>query len=251
MSRATEVSSSVLGEPSEYDRFASVYDGWLAKDFCKRAFPAIERLLLSGIPAGGRILDLCCGTGQIARELSSNGYDVMGIDASPEMIRIAQSSVSQAKFICCDAREIKFQAEFDATVSAFNSLAHFDDLTRIFRQVRKALRPRAPFLFDLSMEEAYVSKWVGSFALVADQHACIVSPSYDSASRIGTNLVTLFQLQSGTWQRSDFEIKQKCHTMAVLRSALQTAGYDNVQTYDAERDLGISGEAGRMFFLCR
>ena len=254
MPNDTSLADSVFTGASDYDRFASVYDEWLAEDFCRRAFPVVERLLLTNVPPNSRILDLCCGTGRIARELNRRGYSITGVDASSEMIRIARGNVPGCDFLCCDAQEISFRAEFDGAVSAFNSLAHLDtiaDLKRVFCNVRKALRTGSPFLFDLSMEEAYTSKWRGSFAVANDDHACIVRPTYDPASRIGTNHITLFQLNSAKWHRSDFDIRQRCHTIDDLRSALIAAGYDNVQTYDAERDLGIEGESGQTFFLCR
>jgi ubiquinone/menaquinone biosynthesis C-methylase UbiE len=50
-----------------YDRFAWVYDRYWAGDFATRVLPVLERLLLASLPAGARILDLCCGTGQLAR----------------------------------------------------------------------------------------------------------------------------------------------------------------------------------------
>jgi SAM-dependent methyltransferase len=237
-----------------YDRFASIYNNWLGEDFCQRALPALDRLLLHTLPAGSRILDLCCGSGQMARALVRLGYDVTGLDSSSEMLRIAGEKVPEANFVQADARHFQMSGSFDAAISTFNSLAHIDsqsDLVRVFRNVRDALHPGSPFLFDLSMEEAYTSKWRGSFALVADDHACIVRPIYDAQSQIGTNRITLFELVSGAWQRSDFTITQKCHAASDVRSALHAAGFDDVRTYDAQRELGMTGESGRTFFLCR
>jgi SAM-dependent methyltransferase len=250
----TEAAISPSTCVSDYDRFAKIYNQCLAEDFCRRAFGTVEKLLLARVPPGSRILDLCCGTGQMARALVLRGYDVTGLDSSSEMLRLAREKVPEANFIAGDARDFHLPAPFDAAISTFNSLAHIDahsDLVRVFRNVRNALRPGAPFLFDLSMEEAYTSKWRGSFTLVADKHACIVRPMYDARSRVGTNRITLFEFLSAAWRRSDFTITQKCHAASDVRSALKAAGYDDVRTYDAQRDLQMTGETGRTFFLCR
>jgi hypothetical protein len=129
------------------------------------------------------------------------------------------------------------------------------ELKAVFRNVRAALLPGAPFLFDLSMEEAYASKWRGCFALVTQEQACIVRPAYDPERRIGRNEVSLFQARpgsgSGQWIRSDFCIEQKCHSLSVLRAALRAASFGQVEIYDGQRDLDLAGEWGRAFFLCR
>ncbi len=237
-----------------YDQFAAIYNEWLAEDFCARALLAVRELLLSVIPLRARILDVCCGSGQMARALVSCGYRVTGLDSSPEMIRLAQDNVPQADFLVVDARDFRFNQQFDAAISTFNSLAHLEsteDLYRVFRSVRQALPPGAPFLFDVSMENAYAAKWRGSFSKVTPEKACIVRPVYDRSSRVATNHITLFQFADGEWTRSDFSITQRCHAKSDVCSSLRRAGFDHVTDPDAESDLGIRGEAGRTFFLCR
>ena len=48
-----------------YDPFARIYNRSMAEDFCQRALPIIDSLLLHRLPAHARILDLCCGSGQM------------------------------------------------------------------------------------------------------------------------------------------------------------------------------------------
>jgi SAM-dependent methyltransferase len=239
---------------SEYDRFAEIYNRWMAEDFCRRALPVIDKLLLQSLPSRSHILDLCCGSGQMAGALVRRGYEVTGLDASPEMLRLAQENVPEAEFFVADAREFHSPRRFDAAISTFNSLAHIptiQELARVFCNVRQALRTGGAFLFDLSMEEAYSSRWRGSFSLVADDHVCVVRPEYDPQEQIGTNYITLFERGNSAWRRSDFDIKQTCHSERDLRSVLDEAGYDDVKTFDAQRELGMSGESGRTFFICR
>lgn len=63
------------------------------------------RELLLGVlpPAPGRVADLGCGTGTLARLLVDEGYTVAGVDISPEMIRRARSKVPEADFKVGDA----------------------------------------------------------------------------------------------------------------------------------------------------
>jgi SAM-dependent methyltransferase len=259
-----------------YNLFAEVYNRWMAEDFCRRAFPAIERLFLPRLTVGGaldrgegpsplRILDVCCGSGQIARVLDDHGFRVTGLDASNEMLRWARQNAPAAEFILADARSFALPPVFSGALSTFNSLAHIGnntELETVFRNAHAALLPGAPFLFDLSTEEAYASKWRGSFGLAGHDYACVVQPSYDAARRVGRNQVTLFRAETSphrdtpadrerpsVWHRADFCIEQKCHAQSDLMLALNAAGFRHVETYDAQRDLGMAGEWGRLFFL--
>jgi SAM-dependent methyltransferase len=153
-----------------------------------------------------------------------------------------------------DARDFTFPNAFAAVISTFNSFAHVQthDLADVFHNVRDALAPGGTFLFDLTTEEAYRARWRGSFSSVGEDHACIVRPTYDPATKVATNYVTAFESDgSGAWKRSDFQIVQNCHARRDVDQALARAGFERVQMLDAQHDLGMQGEAGRAFFLCK
>lgn len=249
MSHAASAPDAVL----PYDQFAFSFNRMMAEDFCRRAWPVVERLFLRELPPVAEVLDLCCGAGQMARRLSERGFRVLGLDASEEMVRLARQNAPRAEFVVADAREFSLPGRFAGVLSTFNSLAHVpsvEQLTQVYRNVAGALVPSGVFCFDLSMEESYAAKWRGSFALVESSHACIISPSWDAAQRLGRNDITVFRLadELGAWLRSDFTIAQKCHSAEELRAALAAAGFTGVESYDAEDDLGMAGERGRSFF---
>ena len=248
------MSTAVRQLRDAYDRFALIYNRGMAEDFCRRAWPIVEKLLLSRLPQRARILDLCCGSGQMARELSENEYRVTGLDGSEQMIAIAQQNAPVADFILADARAFSLQPIFDAIISSFNSLAHaasLNELNSILGNARAALKQKGPLLFDLSMEEAYTSKWFGSFGDAHPDAAWIVRPTYDRDTHTATNAVTIFRRDGNSaWHRHDFSIHQRCFSEDEIRHALNHAGFTNVESYDAVRDLSMSGESGRRFFLC-
>lgn len=250
--------ASVAQPPrTTYDSFAAAYNSTMAEDFCRRAFPILERLLLKDIAPPAHILDVCCGTGQMARELTQRGYMVTGSDRSEYMVRLALQNAPDARLLVADSSCFAVSAMFAAAIATFNSLAHFGDaeeLEVVFRNVRQALIPGGTFVFDASMDEQYRSRWRGSFADVQKDLVLIVRPSYDPAARLARNEVCVFQQHDSVvnrWTRADFTILQKCHTEEELRGTLVQAGFAQVMSYDAERDLGMAGEAGRRFFACR
>jgi hypothetical protein len=53
------------------------------------------------------------------------------------------------------------------------------------------------------------------------------------------------------WRRSNLTLRQKCYSEEEIRSALAVAGFGEVRTYDAHRELELAGGTGRTFFRCR
>lgn len=239
---------------SDYDAFAWVYDRYWGP-LATRIFPVLEKLVLNALPSGARILDLCCGTGQLAHALSLEGFRLTGIDGSASMIAIARGNAPEASFRVDDARGFAINGEFHAAVSTFDSLNHvmsLEELTRVFGNVYRALLSGGVFVFDLNMEEGYRKRWRGSHGHVEDDHAYIARSRHLPEERIGRVEVTMFFRRGDRWERSDVTLLQRCYSEEEILQALESVGFAGVEAYDGARDLGedLSNHPGRSFFVC-
>lgn len=134
--------------PSRTD--ARVLQRWSASDFAKNgrfihdmAGPIFA--LLAPKP-GERILDLGCGDGTLTAEIEAAGADVLGIDASEELLAVARMKGLSVKKI--DAHALDYVQEFDAVFS--NAALHWmqaPDL--VIEGVARALRPGGRFVGEL------------------------------------------------------------------------------------------------------
>jgi SAM-dependent methyltransferase len=89
--------------------------------------------------AGWRTLDLGCGEGRVARDLTAAGHTVTGVDVSPTMIRFAQEADPGGDYRVADAARLPFaDGEFDLVV-AFNSLMDIDDMPAAVREAARVL----------------------------------------------------------------------------------------------------------------
>ncbi|HEY6187714.1 MAG TPA: class I SAM-dependent methyltransferase [Pyrinomonadaceae bacterium] len=237
-----------------YDRFARVYQRHWAHEVPSQIMTVIDRLLVPSVPAGGRVLDLCCGTGYTVAELSRRGFEVTGLDISKGMLRHARRNVPAARFILADARSFELPPVYLAVVSTFDSLNHImtlDELMRVFRNVRQALAPGGLFLFDMNMEDGFLENWADYYSIVEERDVCILRGAYDREQKVGRYDITIFQLRGQTWQRADTLISEKCYSSKEIRRALKTAGFKEVSIYDAETEMGLAEHVGRKFFLTR
>ncbi len=102
-----------------------------------------------------RIIDVGCGTGRHAIELSSRGYHVIGIDLSETQLNRAKQKAEQSglsiNFIQCDARNIPFKDEFDAAIMLCEGgfpLMETDEMNfEILKNVAQSLKNNGRFIF--------------------------------------------------------------------------------------------------------
>ncbi|MDX2043864.1 MAG: class I SAM-dependent methyltransferase [Acidobacteriota bacterium] len=238
---------------SDYDRFAWFYNRYWGPEFSLPALAIYNVLLFPHLPAECRVLDLCCGTGQISAGLSERGFRVTGLDGSEAMLRFARQNAPAAEFIHGDARLFRQPQRFQCVISAFDSLNHImelDELTKVFRNVYDCLSDDGIFLFDLNIEDA--SELLGStLDMIEDDHVCIVRGSYNQMKKLKRYEVTMFQLEDRGWQRADLTLYQRYYSTDEVLGALADAGFLRVKTYDARREFDFNLSDGRMFYLAR
>jgi SAM-dependent methyltransferase len=238
-------------DPAAYDDFAWTYDRHWGRH-TELGMETLDRLVLDDHPPPARVLDLCCGTGGLDRVLHARGYAVTGVDGSPGMIAHARRNAPECEFIVADARDFAVPGAYDLALCMYDSLNHLlepDDLRLAFRSVRRALRPGAPFLFDLNMAEGYRTRWRSSFGVVEDDYACVVRSRFDESSASAELLATVFRQRGDAWDRSDVVLRQRCYAADEVTGALAAEGFTDVRIVDALADLGIAKQIGRSYFL--
>jgi SAM-dependent methyltransferase len=114
----------------------------------------LEEVLSSG--PSRRVLDLGCGTGEHARFLAAQGFEVVGVDRAPSMIATAreQAPAAGVVFVEGDLRDIDrlVEGRFGGALCLGNALPHLrceTDLDRFLSGLRSRLEPDAPLLMQL------------------------------------------------------------------------------------------------------
>jgi SAM-dependent methyltransferase len=102
------------------------------------------------LPAGSRILDVGCGSGWLCEYLARLGYQVTGLDISPELIRLANERLSSLpygvdqqtkpsyRFLVHDIEAAPLSETFDAVI-CYDALHHFEDENAVLRNIGEML----------------------------------------------------------------------------------------------------------------
>ena len=233
---------------SAYDPVAEFYRRGWADWYLPSVRPFLERFLFSVVPSGGSVLDVCCGCGHVTREAVGRGYRVMGIDASKELIARAAREIAGADFVTADAREFESVSKFDGALSTFDSLNHLlthRDLCAAFHCVRKALKPGAPFVFDMNLEEAYALDLGGWTNYRDDDAIGFVRGRYNPEEKSArTELIWFARAgDSECWRRADALIEEQCYSREEIEAAVKEAGFRKLECYSAH-EAGVMDELG-------
>ena len=124
-----------------FDRIAPVYD-------------VMNRVMTAGLDQrwrrltvqtvvrpGDRVLDACCGTGDLALAARKAGAEVVGLDFSERMLERARRKSSEIEWLQGDLLELPFEdASFDAATVGFG-VRNVVDLERGLAELRRVLRP--------------------------------------------------------------------------------------------------------------
>lgn len=236
-----------------YDAIAEIYDRHWGPVAVTDLFPILERLLLPRLTAGSRVLDVCCGTGQIARALTDRGYRVVGIDSSMAMLSRARKNAPAASFVAADARSFVLPLGFEAAISTFDSLNHMqtiEEMAAVVMCVARSLANDGWLLFDLFTHEGLKDRDGDSFGVADPDFVGLVRTRYDQEARRATIDITTFEHERG-WTRTDVGLIQHTHRMGEVLAVLEEAGFGELHVLEGAGDLGMEQHAGRAFLLCR
>ena len=240
-----------------YDEFAWMYDRHWGPHSLRKFAPILAEALLPRLPAKARVLDVCCGTGQIACWLTDHGCRVTGLDHSRAMLKYARTRAPKASFVLADAQLFALPPRYDAALSLFDSLNHvltLAELSATFRCIFGALAPNGLFFCDFNVRRKFLDGWRGDFSLLENTHAGIVRTRYDDASRRAHWEIALFRKdRRGTWQRTDVRMVQRAYEEPEVCQALAEAGFADIEVWDADRTpAGLTPlPPGKSYFLAR
>jgi SAM-dependent methyltransferase len=141
------------GPLSLYDD-AEIYDAIVPPGPCEPFYRNLARR------AAGPILELACGTGRLTLPIAQDGHEVVGLDASPAMLAAARRKADgqglDVGFVEGDMRDFDLGRRFGLVILSCNSLSHLTeprDLLAALAAVRRHLRPRGLFAFDVVLPD--------------------------------------------------------------------------------------------------
>lgn len=244
---------------SRYGSFAEYYDSLTSNvDYRKTAEYVSDILNENGINKG-ILLDLACGTGTMSLIMAQKGYDVIGVDNSPEMLGEAREKAFEAGedilFLCQDMCSIDLYGTVDCTVCLLDSLNHLEseeELLETFKRVSLFTVPGGLFVFDINTE--YKHKYVlgdNTFVYDNDDVYCVWQNEYDDESKTVEIFLDFFQEENGLYRRSSEYFAERAFSDSDIKNLLSEAGFTDIKAYGELRKTAPSDTEERVFYVAR
>ncbi|PKM63406.1 MAG: class I SAM-dependent methyltransferase [Firmicutes bacterium HGW-Firmicutes-21] len=202
------------------------------------------------------VLDLGCGTGGIARLLSEYGYDMVGVDNSPDMLSVAHSAAKgggDILYICQDMRELELYGTVQAAYSSFDCLNYLESNTEldcVFALLRNYIETGGLLVFDVNTLYRYDKVFDGnSFVYEFGEDMLVWQNQFSSAKKICDFYLTLFKREKGAYKRFDERQRQKYFPQKTLLSLLRKNGFSVVGIYGSTELTPLEKTSEKAYFL--
>lgn len=239
--------------------FAAVYDAFMDNIPYDDWHAYVRRLLGSQGVLGGIVVELGCGTGNMTKRLAEDGYNMIGIDRSAEMLEYARDKCAEDVLLLQqDMRELDLYGTAAAVIcvcDGMNYLLEPEDLRRTFERVHLFLDEGGVFLFDLKTAYFYETQ-LGSRTLTDNREdaTLIWENGYDAETMIHEYLVTIYRLadeKSDLFARREEYHRQRAYPWKTVRNILQETGFSVESVYDAFTENAPEADSERLYFVAK
>ena len=246
-----------------YSLLAPYYDAWNAELDYSAWADGIESAFCSHF--GGKVeavLDLGCGSGRMTVELARRGYDMVGVDSSPEMLTVARESAEasglaeRCLWLMQDMCDFELYGTVEAVVCCLDTLNHltsYRDLRKMLSLVHNYLVPGGLFLFDVNSREKFEAVYAdNAYTFASDNAFCIWQNEYDPKTHIADFYVTLFTEEAdGRYVRSEELTRERMYPTPMLLRELRKAGFTPLSVGDQPYTRSAAEGADRLYIVAR
>ena len=193
--------------------------------------------ILRSITGGARLLDMGCGTGSLTVRMKSRGFDVIGQDASSDMLMFAAEKSSEILWICQNMEETELAEPVDAIISTLDSVNHLPDRSaweQCFRKAAENLKGGGAFVFDVNT--IYKHREIlgeNTFVYDVDGVYCVWQNTFDEKDNgADIELDLFFEEEDGTYSRTDETFRETAFSEREIREMLSAAGFETLNVYE-------------------
>lgn len=244
---------------SRYGAFAEYYDSLTSNVSYDETAKYVTDILDENGIKKGILLDLACGTGTMSVQMAKRGYEVIGIDNSPEMLSEAREKAYEAGedilFLCQDMCDIDLYGTVECTICLLDSLNHLEseeELLAAFKGVSLFTVPGGLFIFDVNTQ--YKHKYVlgnNTFVYDNDDVYCVWQNEYDDESKTVEIFLDFFEEENGLYRRSSEYFTECAFSDETIRRFLKEARFSDVKAYGELSRNAPSETEERIFYVAR
>lgn len=219
-----------------------------------------KKLKKYGRKEAKRILDVGCGTGELAIRLAKEGFLITGIDLSENMLAIAQAKAEAQhvaiEFFQQNMAELEGFSSFDcATIfcDSLNYLLEENEVRQTFLRIYELLREDGLLLFDVHSTYKIDHVFQGAVFASNDEEISYIWSCYPFSlpHSVEHELTFFVRGDGGTYERYDELHRQRTYEIAQYQQWLTEAGFAVLEITADFTDEAPSETSERIFFVAK
>jgi len=242
-----------------YKNFADIYDRLMYDVDYKKWADYVEVICKKQNIKPKMILDLGCGTGNFCIEMTKRGYEMLGIDISPDMLsRAKQKAINNGMdilYLNQNMVEFELYGTVDVIVclmDSINYLLYKKDIRKMLKLVNNYLNPGGLFIFDINSD--YKLKEIlgkNVYYDIGDEITYIWQNEYDKKRNICEFDLTFFIKENASYNRYDEVHFERAYSICEVKEMIESSNLKLLACYDELRISPPKKESSRIFFVCR
>lgn len=203
------------------------------------------------------ILDLGCGTGDIAYLFAKENYDMIGVDISHDMLNIAKENNSHENILYLnqDMREFELYGTVDVIYSSLDCINYITDkrdLKKVFKLCHNYLNPQGLFIFDINTEHKFKNILDNKTYIYDNENAYLIWQSeYDKKRKLCTFFLDMFYKENDIYKRFYEEQEQRAYSVNELVETAEKNGFEVLGIYDNLSFKKYNNKSEKIFFVLR
>jgi SAM-dependent methyltransferase len=224
------------------------------RDFALKSAPNILKIFAENKIHNGLVVDLGCGSGLWAEELTKADYRVLGVDISESMINIARIRVPDAEF--------RIDSLFKTDIPPCNAVTSIGEcfsylfdpdndrqiLVQLFRRIYNALIPGGVFIFDIATIGQVAQGTTTKGFTEGEGWVVLVEKEEDQKQITLTRRIISFRKVEEHYRRSEEVHCLRLYEATTIESELQRVGFE-VETTSSYGQYLLS--KGHVAFIAR
>ncbi|HET6482851.1 MAG TPA: methyltransferase domain-containing protein [Actinoplanes sp.] len=223
-----------------YDSVAERYDRERSPELYDNTLSIYLDMIRGAAPYARRILDLGCGTGRLTAMLAERGYDVVGLDSSAGMLRVAEGRGSSATFVQADILDLPDLGSFDVILTTgqpFNYLASEQELTAVMVRLYSILGDKGVLMFDGMSRRSFERMVTSAYVQEVDGTVLACTAEAEGADLAHISMIERrFEPRGDLWQLTMSIHKYSLFDSQAVRRAVVAAGFTEPDLHGIHRD---------------
>jgi len=229
-----------------YEILASFYDEMMTADY-DEWYSYIKSFGIKG-----DVLELGCGTGNFTTRLLDDGFKVVAVDISQQMLNVASQKCKDNRpiFIQEDMLKFKSPVAFDTVLVACDGVNYVSNANKLFKNVYSYLKKDGVFVFDVSTEYKLRNVLGRNTFYFETEKADLVWQNYCYKNSLDISL-TFFEKLGDFYNKIEENQRMYIYGSDYLSSSLREAGFKDVKVYHEMTRQKPKEKSQRIHFVCK